>query len=63
MKNILILLGLLLTNVSFGQESANGLKMISDYSSENSEIRDILQFEGIEYLKLKFVGKELKDRS
>ena len=37
--------------------------MISDYSSNNPEIRDILQFEGIEYLKLKFVGKELKNKS
>jgi hypothetical protein len=37
--------------------------MISDYSSDNPEIRDILQFEGIEYLKLKFIGKELKNKS
>lgn len=37
--------------------------MISDYSSENQEIRDILQFEGIEYLKIKFIGQELKDKS
>ena len=62
-QNILILLCLILTNLSFGQTSYNGLKMISDYSSNNPEIRDILQFEGIEYLKLKFVGKELKNKS
>ena len=62
-QNILILLCLILTNLSFGQTSDNGLKMISDYSSNNPEIRDILQFEGIEYLKLKFVGKELKNKS
>jgi hypothetical protein len=36
--------------------------MISDYSSDNSEIRDILQFERIEYLKLTFKGKELADK-
>lgn len=62
-KNILILICLILTNLSFGQEPNNGLIMISEYSSENPEIRDILQFEGIEYLKIKFVGKELKNKS
>jgi len=36
--------------------------MISDYGSDNSEIRDILQFEGIEYMKLSFHGKELADK-
>jgi len=62
-KRILILICIILTNISFGQNSDNRLKMISDYSSDNPEIRDILQFEGIEYLKLKFIGKELKDKS
>ncbi len=62
-KGILILICIYFTNISFGQNSDNGLKMISDYSSDNSEIRDILQFEGIQYLKLKFIGKELKDKS
>lgn len=61
-KNILIFLSLIIANFSSGQ-SSNGLKMISNYSSENSEIRDILQFEGIEYLKLKFIGKDLKNKS
>lgn len=62
-KGILIIICIYFTNISFGQNLDNGLKMISDYSSDNSEIRDILQFEGIEYLKLKFIGKELKDKS
>ncbi len=62
-KSILILIYLVFNNVSFGQDSDKGLKMISDYSSENQEIRDILQFEGIEYLKIKFIGQELKDKS
>lgn len=62
-KSILILLSLIVTNLSFAQEAHSELKMISDYSSENPEIRDLLQFEGIEYLKLKFVGKELKNKS
>ncbi len=63
MKNLFILVFLILTNLSFGQDSNDGLKMISDYSSDNPEIRDILQFEGIEYLKLKFIGQDLKDKS
>ena len=62
-KSILLLICLILTNLSFGQKNNNNLKMISDYSSDNPEIRDILQFEGIEYLKLKFIGKELKNKS
>lgn len=59
----LIFACLILTNISYGQESDDALRMISDYSSDNPEIRDILQFEGIEYLKLKFIGKDLKDKS
>jgi len=39
------------------------LKMTSEVSSDNSEIRDILFFEGIEYYKLKFAGKELANKS
>ncbi|WKD86886.1 hypothetical protein KCTC32516_02266 [Polaribacter huanghezhanensis] len=62
-KSILFLTCLILTNLSFGQKNNSNLKMISDYSSNNPEIRDILQFEGIEYLKLKFIGKELKNKS
>lgn len=38
------------------------LKMISDYSSDNEEVRDILQFEGIEYHRIKFIGSKLKDK-
>jgi len=62
-KNILILMCLILTNLSFGQKFENELKMISDYSSDNSELHDILEFEGIEYYKIQFVGKELKNKS
>lgn len=63
MKNILIATVLLLSQLSFGQKADNGLKMISDYSSDNPEISDILEFEGIQYLKLKFSGKDLKNKS
>ena len=33
---------------------SDGLKMETDYSSDDQEIRDILSFEGIDYMKLKF---------
>lgn len=62
-KLIWVLISLILTNTSFGQKTESGLRMISDYSSENPELSDILQFEGIEYLKLKFIGQELKSKS
>lgn len=40
-----------------------GLKMTVDYASDNVEIRDILSFEGIDYEKINFSGKELKGKS
>jgi len=64
MKKCLFALAyLIITNFSFGQASDSGLKMISDNSSDNPEIRDILAFEGIQYYKIKFIGKDLKDKS
>jgi len=62
-QNILILICLGLTNLSFGQDTQSELKMISKFSSDNPEIRDILNFEGIQYLKLKFIGEELSNKS
>lgn len=54
----------LISLVSFSQTGKNNeIVMTSDYSSDNSEIRDLLQFEGIQYLKLSFRGKELADKS
>ncbi|WP_282043055.1 hypothetical protein [Winogradskyella flava] len=40
-----------------------GLKMETDYSSDDQEIRDILSFEGIDYMKLNFEGKDLKGKA
>ena len=45
------------------KENKSELKMISNYGSENSEIRDLLQFEGIEYMKVSFSGKDLANKS
>ncbi len=53
----------MITITVFGQSADNKLRMIANHASDNEEIRDILQFEGIEYLKLKFIGKDLKNKS
>lgn len=66
MKHIFFLavVFILCHSLSFSQsEKDDEIVMISDYSSKNSEIRDILQFEGIEYMKLTFKGKDLVDKS
>ncbi|WP_442264661.1 hypothetical protein ACSIGC_09875 [Tenacibaculum sp. ZS6-P6] len=64
MKKLLKLLLLLgFTCQIQAQKSKNDLKLISEYGSENKELNDILRFEGINYLKLKFVGKELTNKS
>ncbi|MDO1499968.1 hypothetical protein Q2T40_07475 [Winogradskyella maritima] len=41
----------------------SGLKMEVDYGSNNAEMSDVLQFEGIDYQKLKFEGEKLKGKS
>lgn len=49
--------------VCFGQSENDQIKLISSYSSENTEISDILQFENIDYYKLIFSGKALEGKS
>ena len=44
-------------------DNPSGLKMETEYSSNNPEIEDILNFEGISYLKIKFSDDELKGKS
>lgn len=39
------------------------LNMETEYASDIEEVRDLLNFEGIEYMKLKFSGKNLKGKS
>ncbi|BCY28933.1 hypothetical protein [Flavobacterium okayamense] len=64
MRTIFLFFGMFIFLNSFSQSDAkNEIKMISEYASKNPEIRDILQFEGIEYLKLKFTGTDLKNKS
>ena len=55
-KIVLLIISIICINISFGQTTNEGLKMTTDYSSENPEISDILQFEGIEYMKIKFLS-------
>lgn len=44
-------------------DNPSGLKMETEYSSDNPEISDILSFEGIDYLKIKFSDQDLKGKS
>ena len=37
--------------------------MTTDYSSDNPDVSDILDFEGIDYMKINFTGKELKGKA
>jgi len=39
------------------------LKMTTEYSSDNYELSDILNFEGIDYMKINFNGENLKGKS
>lgn len=48
---------------SFGQTEGDGLSMISNYSSDNAEMHDLLRFQGIEYYKISFKGEELRNKS
>ncbi|ARV10456.1 hypothetical protein BTO05_12730 [Winogradskyella sp. PC-19] len=43
--------------------SASDLKMETEYSSDNYELSDILDFEGIDYMKVNFTGKQLKGKA
>lgn len=62
-KAALILLFSIMTSLSFGQvNDESEIKMVSEFT-DNEELRDLLNFEGINYLKIKFVGgKELKSK-
>ncbi len=41
----------------------SGLKMTTNYGSDDFEINDLLSFQGIDYMKVDFSGKELKGKS
>jgi len=62
-KIILSSILIFISIITFAQnKKENEIQMISNSYSENPEIRDILQFEGINYLKLSFSNKNLKGK-
>lgn len=62
-KSLFVLLLLITSTFSFAQEADKEIIMQSSYSSDNQEVSDILEFEGIQYLKMNFFGKELSDKT
>lgn len=55
-----LLLILLIPTLSFSQTFVNEeIKMSATYSAEDSDLRDILSFEKIDYFKINFTGKKL----
>lgn len=53
----------LITNLAFSQSKPNGaIRFHASYSTDNEELRDLIQFEGIDYLRLKFTGEDLRNK-
>ena len=65
MRKIIIILTIIITPlISFAQsEKESDVKMISEYSSENQEMADLLQFQNIDFYKIKFVGKNINNKN
>jgi len=57
-----LLYAFLSSHFAVSQNKQAPIRMISEYSSENTEIKDLFIFENIDYYKLTFVGKELKGK-
>jgi hypothetical protein len=55
--------GLLAQQKEAYSKSDSGLRMETEYASDIEEVSDILSFEGIDYMKLKFSGEQLKGKS
>jgi len=62
-KYLLILLLIGSTILSVGQSTNNGLKMTTNYDLTNSDLWNILNFEGIQFSKAIFTGDELRNKS
>lgn len=64
MKHCMLLVCcLIIHQLLFAQGTGADLTMTSETYSDNTEITDILKFEGINYLKIKFSGQELKKKT
>ncbi|SFH26333.1 hypothetical protein [Pedobacter insulae] len=48
---------------TYGQQKNDGLKMISKFGSDTQELFHLLRFEGVDYYKIDFTGKELKNKT
>ncbi|REE24348.1 hypothetical protein DFQ09_104119 [Winogradskyella pacifica] len=55
--------GLLAQQKEADSKTDSSLKMTTEYASDIEEINDLLSFEGIDYMKLKFSGEQLKGKS
>ncbi len=62
-KKILTIILILVSSFIFGQTEKKGDILMTSHSSNNPEIKDILELEGIQYLNVKFEGKDLADKS
>ncbi|WP_179376558.1 hypothetical protein [Winogradskyella wichelsiae] len=70
MKRILIMAaalncfsGLLAQQKEADSKTDSDLKMTTEYASDIEEVSDLLSFEGIDYMKLKFSGEDLIGKS
>jgi len=62
MKNLIIILTLFPIMAFSQMKTENGIKMTTEYGSENQELQDILTFEKIDYYKVQFTGADLKGK-
>ncbi len=62
-KVYIIFLSILIPALSFGQsETDNNILITSDNSLDSTAILDLFEIEGIQYKKIVFTGKKLKDK-
>ncbi|WP_132432560.1 hypothetical protein [Natronoflexus pectinivorans] len=62
-KYFLVLLILITSIHSFGQKPVSGIVLTTDETVNDSDIRRLLAFEGIEFLKIRYNGDELINKS
>jgi hypothetical protein len=62
MKLLLTTNFILIFQCALGQIGNADIKMISEYGSDNFEVTSILQFQNIDYFRVKFTGKNLKGK-
>ncbi len=63
MKKLILILTFIPILTFSQSKKESGIKMTTEYGSENQELQDILTFEKIDYYKVQFTGTELKDKN